>query len=680
MAEKFVPLLNIEAGWQDRQFSPDADGFSVMENAILTERGGVAVRPGTELLGVADTTNGPVYSMHTAKLKDGTNIQLRSSDTVLEFYNPLTSAWETLKTGFTTSLVFGFQDHARGKIAGTIDNNSYTYFCNAVEPYQRWRNEAYEITTGTLAGGEAYIPVTTIFTPTVFYSGTASATTTTTLTIANADWFANQWNTSFYVYITSGAAAGETRVISGTTTTQLTFASIGTLAGTPTFEIRMVKFPATGTVIVGGTTVAYTGFTSATRLTVASAPVKASGTSVALVPEELKSAPRGNILGTLFTQMFLSGNKRFPTSVYRAKIDDASDFTYSATRVAGEGDVIDIPDAAPKVTDLSIFEDKIIVGSESYIESLVFTQDANDLPNRTPLLRSSLAGPSGRASRIGDDFLFTNKNGDISTFSRVVNKDVRASTTNVAWDIDRATRNLDLTGSNSFTSKNYSFVAVKESEDSATNDIILVRDNTRGKWVGKWNLPAQCFTEYNNNLYFGSSASREVYKMMTATTVQTKGTDLIGYTFRAATQWINKTSDKSHSEQFDTLKVGGFIKLNTPITFRIYYDFSLEPAKTFTWNPQDHPTSILGLTTAQVLGVSYLGSSPIGVDGSEDVFGDYGEVPFLTYIKVSPTAHNYVKVEVETDGENQYVEITQLGANITELPNLNEALISNFEV
>ena len=431
--------------------------------------------------------------------------------------------------------------------------------------------------------------------------------------------------------------------------------------------------------IIEGSLTAYTAITTSTGLTVSSAPAMATGTSVALVPEEIKSAPRGNILGVLFTQMFLSGNKRFPTSVYRAKIDDASDFTYSATRVAGEGDVIDIPDAAPKVTDLSIFEDKIIVGSESYIESLVFTQDANDLPNRTPLLRSSLAGPSGRASRIGDDFLFTNKNGDISTFSRVVNKDVRASTTNVAWDIDRATRNLDLTGSNSFTSKNYSFVAVKESEDSATNDIILVRDNTRGKWVGKWNLPAQCFTEYNNNLYFGSSASREVYKMMTATTVQTKGTDLIGYTFRAATQWINKTSDKSHSEQFDTLKVGGFIKLNTPITFRIYYDFSLEPAKTFTWNPQDHPKSILGLTPAQVLGVSYLGSSPIGVDGSEDVFGDYGEVPFLTYIKVSPTAHNYVKVEVETDGENQYVEITQLGANITELPNLNEALITPFE-
>jgi hypothetical protein len=153
MADKFVPLVNIEAGWQDRQFSPNADGFSVMENAILTERGGVAVRPGTELFGVADTTNGPVYSMHTAKLKNGTNIQLRSSDTVLEFYNPLTSAWETLKTGFTTSLVFGFQDHSRGKIAGSIDNNSYTYFCNAVEPYQRWRNEAYDATTAVLAGG-----------------------------------------------------------------------------------------------------------------------------------------------------------------------------------------------------------------------------------------------------------------------------------------------------------------------------------------------------------------------------------------------------------------------------------------------------------------------------------------------------------------------------------------------
>ena len=244
MAEKFVPLLNIEAGWQDRQFSPDADGFSVMENAILTERGGVAVRPGTELLGVADTTNGPVYSMHTAKLSDGTNVQLRSSDTVLEFYNPLTSAWETLKTGFTTSLVFGFQDHSRGKVAGSIDLNKYTYFCNAVEPYQRWRNEAWDATTATLSGGETSIPVNTVFTPTVYYSGTASATSTTTIDIASAEWFTDQWNTSFYVVITNGIAAGETRQITDTTTTQLTIATLSSLTGTPTVEIRALRFPA----------------------------------------------------------------------------------------------------------------------------------------------------------------------------------------------------------------------------------------------------------------------------------------------------------------------------------------------------------------------------------------------------------------------------------------------------
>ena len=679
MAERFIPLVKISEGWQNREYSPSADGFSVMENAIITERGGVAVRPGTELIGAADTTNGPVYSLHTAKTKDGTNVELRSSDTVVEFYNTLTSAWETLKTGFTTRQVFGMQDHSRGKIAGSIDNNSYTYFCNAVEPYQRWRNEAWDATTSTLAGGEAYIQINSVFTPTVFYTGTASATTTTTVTIANADWFANQWNTSFYLYITSGAASGEVRQITATTTTQLTFSSIGTLAGTPTFEIRQLKFPSSGIVIAEGTTVAYTAITTYNRLTVASAPALASGSSVALVPEELKSAPRGNILGVLFTQMFLSGNKRFPTSVYRAKIDDASDFSFSASRVAGEGDVIDVPEAVPKVTDLAIFEDNIVVGSESYMESITFTQDGNDLPNRTPLLRSSLAGPAGRSTKVGDDFLFANKNGDITTFARVANKDTRASTFNVAWDIERAIRNYDFTTARAFTSKNYTFIATKETEDSETNDLVIVRDNNRGKWVGKWNLPAQCFTEYNGDVHFGSSASREVYKMMTTDTVVRKGTDLIGYTFRAATQWINKTSDKSHSQQFDTLKVGGFVKLNTPITFRLYYDFSLEPAKTFVWDPQEHPTCILGLSESQVLGVTYLGSTPLGVEGSEDSFGDFGEVPFLTYIKVTPTVHNFVKIEIETDGESQYVEINELSANLSEVPNLNESLIVSHE-
>ncbi len=679
MAEQFTKLLAIDDGWQVREDPTQAGGFSVMENAVITPRGGVAVRPGTELFGASDTTNGPVYSIHTTKLRGGTNIMLRSSDTVLEYYNPYSLAWSLLKSGFTTQQVFGFQDHSRGKVAGSIDNNTYVYFCNAIEPYQRWRNEAYDATTALLSGGETAIPVTTVFTPTVYYSGTASATTTTTLTIATADWFANQWNTSFYVRITSGAALGEVQPITATTTTELTFSAIATLAGTPTFEIRMLKFPDSGTVLVGTTSVAYTAITTDTNLTVASAPAAASGSAVTLVPEVFKSAPRGNIFAVLFTQLFLSGNPRFPTSYYRSKIDDASDFTFSGTRVAGEGDVIDVPDATPRINDLNIQEDKLIVGSESYIEQTTFTQDASDLPSRTPLFKSSLAGPAGRSSRMGDDVLFANKNKEITSLGRVINRDVRPFRRDIGWDIKTAIRDFDFTSASTYTYKNYTFVAAKETSASTTNDLVLVYDNNRSKWVGKWNIPAQSFTEYNNTLYFGSSASREVYSMFTDDTVQLKGTTKIGYNFRVATQWINKTKDHSHLQQFSKLKVGGYIKLNTTATFRLYYDFGTEAAYSFDWDPQETPDAILGLTEEQVTGVTYLGSSPLGIDLSGTDFGDFGEVRFLAYFNVPLTVHTYVKLEVETDGESKYIEITEFAANVNEVDKINESYILDSE-
>jgi len=679
MDSAFVKLLDPTDGWQARRDPAQAGGWSVMENAIITDRDGLAVRPGTELFGAEDTTNGAVTSIFTTKTRNGTNVMLRASDTVLEYYNRKTSAWARLKSGFTSGQVFGFQDHSRGKVAGSIDNNTYVYFCNGIEPYQRWRNEAWDKTTVALAGGETAITVESTLTDTVFYSGTASSVTTTTIDIASADWFANQWNDGFCVLITSGAQSGQTRDITATTTTQITFGTIGSLSGTPTFEIRQFKFPTSGTVIVNTTTVAYTDIPSSTTLTVASAPAASNGSPVALVPEEFKSAPRGNIFAVVFTQMFLSGNPRFSTTLWRSKVDDATDFSFSSPRVAGEGDVIDIPDATPKINDVSVFEDKLIAGSESYIESIVFTQDANDLPNRTPVFRSSLAGPAGRAARMGDDVLFANKNKEITSLGRVMNKDVRPFRRDIGWDIKRAIKDFDFTSARTYTFKNYTVVACKETEDSATNDLVLVYDNNRSKWVGEWNVPAQCFTEYDGSLYFGSSASREVYKMFTLDTVQDKAGTPIGYGFRAATQWINKTRDNSHLQQFDCLKFAGYIKLNTTVTFRLYYDFETEPTHTWQWDPTITPTAVLDATQEQVMGVTYLGSTPLGVDLTNVEFGDYGEFRFLAYFRVPPTAHTYCKLQIETDGESQYLELTEIAANLIELKKIAEDYVLNSE-
>jgi hypothetical protein len=678
MATNFIPLAKLEAGWNDRSDPKNSPGLTIMENATITDRGGVATRPGTELFGLADTTNGKVTSLHTAKTRGGTDIMIRASDTVLEYYNRLTKTWELLKSGFTTGLIFGFQDHNRGKVSGSIDNNKYTYYCNGIEPYSRWRNESWSQTTAELTGGETSIPIVSTLTNTVYYSGTASACTTTTIDITPSDWGTNIW-AGFYVEIIDGAQAGKIALIASGTATQITFAAIAGLSGTPQFKIRESKFPATGTILIGATSVAYTAIPTSTTLTVASAPASDSGSAVTLSPQEFPTAPRGNILTSLFTQIFLAGSPRFPSTLFRAKIDDAADFTFSASRIPGEGDTIDIPKAVPAITDVNTFEDKLMIGSESYVEQIEFTQDGNDLPNRLPVAESTLIGPAGRSSKMKDDILFANKSNEITTLGRIATKDTRPLSKDIAWPIDHAIRNYDFNSSRQLTFKNHTLVACKENDNSTSNDIVLVYDNNRGVWVGKWNLPASCFSEYDAKAYMGSANSREVYKLFSNLyTSQEKNGAFIGYPVRCATGWNNYSKDGGHQQQFDTLMLEGYIKLNTKVEFSLYKDFELSPYKSFTWNPNKKSSCILGQSDEDVMGKTSLGDTPLGIElGTID--DDTGAQRFVAYFKVPPIVHQYLRVEWKSDTDNGYIEITNLAGNITEVLPLNENYIINSE-
>lgn len=679
----FVPIAYPgKEGWHNRENSPNAPGFSLMENAIITDRGGLSVRPGTEILGASDTTNGYITSLYTTRMRDGTNVMIRASDDVLQYYNTLSASWALIKSGYTSGQRFGFADHGFGRSSdrkgNSQDQNMYMYFCNGIDPYSRWRNESWDATTATLSGGETAIPVNTVYTPTIYHSDTASSVTTTTITIASAKWAANIWN-DFYVRITSGAASGETRKITATTTTQITFGTISGLTGTPTFEIRALKFPETGTVLVGTTSVAYTAISTEDDLTVASAPAAASGSPVTLVPTEFADQPRGNILKVHYEQMYLAGNPQFPTSLYRSKVFDASDFGFTATRVAGEGDVIDIPQAAPKITDVNVYEDKLIVGGESHIEQVIFTQDANDLPNRTTLPVSSLTGPAGRSINARNDLYFANKNNEITSLGRAINNDQIPQQRDIGWDIKYAIRNYDFSSSNLFSYKNYTFVSGKVTSSSNTNDSIIIYDHTRSQWVGEWPLAFENFTEYNGNLYAGSSASREVYQLFMVDTVDKDDTEETGYKMRLRTQWRSFTPGRTHQQKVSILRLEGWIKLNTTVTFQVYYDFASTAYLSFDWNPQTTGGSIFAIPNEQVMGVTYLGTTPLGVPIAEDDVGDFGEFRFKIFVSIPSKSHDYIRLGVETDGVGQYIEITDWDVNASDLGFINNSLKQSNE-
>lgn len=666
MAQRSEQLINwtpLVEGWTDRQDTTKALGLFKMKNAIISDRGGVATRPGTELLGVSDSSGTPITTLFTAKRRDGTNILVRASGTTLEYYNTLTNSWAVLKSGFTSGQVFGLANHNLSS-----DALDYLYYCNAVEPYQRW-TMAFEKTTSALSGGETSIPITTVLDSNVYHSNTAVSVTTTTITVPANTWANNIWNSGYYVRITSGASTGSISPISATTSTQITFTAIAGLAGTPTFEIRRLKFPASGTFVYGnGSTMSYTQVVKDNALPVASAPALASGSAIAAYPEELMNngCPRGNILKTIFQIMLVSGTKSAPTTVYRSKINNAADFTYSATRVAGEGDVIEFPDDGERITDLSIREDQIEVFKESQIYDLSFTQDASDLPKKNTRVNSPLIGTAGRTFRAGDDIMFVSPAKEVTSLSRVPYRDTQPQRTNLAWPIKRGIRNYDFSSVRGYTFRNYTVVAAKATSSSSTNDKVIVFDNNLQKWIGEWEIPAADFAVYNNELYFGSSASKEVYKMFTTRTTQVKGTDLLPYDTYCETHWVNKSSDQLSTQKFNMLAIAGYVRLNTPITFSLYYDFSTEAKHTWTFDPANQTiitNNILGDTAEASLGVTPLGVTPLSIELSATDIGDYNEQKFLIYYTLPFDDHIWAKLSWSTTGVDQYAEITDISAN-----------------
>ncbi len=419
--------------------------FRVMRNAQITTRGGIAPRPGTILLGASNSSTKPIRGFYNFRKSIGADeLLVKTYDTKMEYISmdQEEAGWQVLKTGFTTGQEFGFVT----SLVNT-DNQDYVAFCNRYEPYQRWTGAVARI-IGNLSGGETSITVNSTLLPDVYESRTAAASTTTTLSIGSADWAVGQW-VGFYVRITSGGQSNNVRLITSNTSASITFGSLGSDPVNPTFQIRKLAFPSNGTIIYNGTTLDYSDIPTDTTFTVASANAASDGQLITLVPTEYPAAPRGNRL-TNYLNRIMVGNVRSALarnsggalagyssagSLFVSKVNNPFDFSFSATRVAGEGDIISMPYGGGDITDVSYQEDTAYTFKERYIEAIKYSQDANDLAVREPLKAG--IGSVGKTLKGADDIYFFTPSKQLTTVGRVRQKDIKPATLNIGAKIQR---------------------------------------------------------------------------------------------------------------------------------------------------------------------------------------------------------------------------------------------------
>jgi len=671
-----VDLENFDKGlWLGVDSSKAPFGSAqIMNNMVVSDRGGLSKRPGTELLGTLSTTASGCGGLYNYKKSDGvTEIPMRAYSTYLQFYHPTLLGWYTLDSGYTSGQEFGFKE----SLINT-DNSDYLYWCNRTENYRRWSGFLLE-TNGALTGGETTITTTSIFTDEVFKTLTSDSSNTTTL-VCPADTFATgQW-TNYWVKITSGTYSGQIAQITDTSTTSLTIdPAITDLTGAVSFQIRFTDATQTGTIYVNGTSVAYTDIPTEYTFTVVSAPAAADDSPVTIVPTQYKDAPKGNILECHLGRMIV-GNVRSgisrdsagalqgsqsQSSYYVSRLDDPTLFTFAADRAAGEGAIVSVPYGGGNITDIVDQEDSFYVFKKDYIESAAYSQDTVDIIQRVPVKQG--VGSIYRTVKGKDDVYFVTNRNEITTIGRAATKDLLPQTSNIGSVINRYLDDIDLSGVRGIEHKDRVYFSYKEdSSDTYKNRVLVYNKGTRS-FEGVWFIPAFGFMEYQTNLYYGDSKTPNVYRMLLGTD-DVQGDNRFGVSSQWLSNYFNLMASDLELQEVSAYAVEGWIKGETKITFELYNDFATDPALSFDFTGSESDL-ITQDSFSNYLGATPLGISPESSIGSADENG-FRHFKFVVYF---PFIHgNHFAIGVKNGGTGQAFDITRISLGI-ESDKLKEA-------
>lgn len=643
-----------------------------MLNCQITDRGGIAPRPGTKLVGTNNSTSSAIRGLYNfKKSKSNPDILTKFYDDEMEYYHPDLQEWLRLKNGFTPDQEFD----ATYSLVNT-DSDDFMYFCNRYEEYQRWSG-AYTQLTAALVGAETAVPVDSVLTDPIYASELATASSATTLTVAGSTWATDMYK-NFYVHI---IGTSKVRLITGNTTDTLTFTTLGGDPGAVLFEIRQLAFPLSGSIIYNGTVIAYTTIDISTAFPVASAHAAPDNTGVAVIPTEYIGAPRGNRIDVLRGRVYVgrvrsalsrdsSGNIQASTqagSVFVSKLLNPTDFSFAASRVAGEGDIVNVAYGGGDINDVAAFEDEMAIYKNDYIELLKYTEDINDSAIRTPLKPGY--GSVSRVIQGANDHYFMRPDKAYTSLGRVRQKDITPQAENMGYPIKRL---LDTFNNDNFTGiefNNRLISAHKSSDDVQYNDLILVFNKKTNSFEGIWNIGANNFDTLKDieattaELVYGESSGANVWKMFQDRKSDVRGTDVLPYTARWQGNFTNVIPIKSNIQAMNSIAIEGYISGNTTFTFNLYKDFETSPIITFTFGGTEQDF----LQGTKDIG-RFFGAYPFGTEpqGSVSAPGSDGRSRF-SFICYFPYQYmQYFSPEITSTGVDEDWEVIRMSYGVRE--------------
>ena len=645
----------------------------IMENCIITDRGGIAPRPGTILLGTYNSTSSATKGVFNFKKSKGNpDLLTKFYDDEMEFFHPTIKEWARVKNNFTPDQEF---DYTYSLV--NTDNDDFMYFCNAYDDYQRWRG-AYTHLTVALSGGETNISVDSILTTQILYSATATGNSATTLTVSTATYGTDMWK-NFYIYIPS---TGKIRLITANDGTQITFSTLGSGPGNVAFQIRQLAFTVTGSIIYNGISIVYTTPDVYNKFPVTSAHAASINSPVSGVPDTYISAPKGSRIDTLRGRVYVgkvksaisrdSGGALQGSSqaggVFVSKLLDPTDFSFAGTRAAGEGDLINVVYGGGDISDIAAFEDQVAIYKPDYIELVKYTEDTNDTAIRTPLKPGY--GSIARVIQGGNDHYFIRPDKQYTSLGRVRTKDITPQTENMGYVIKRLLDTYEHDNFNGIEFNNRIISSHKSSKDATYNDVMLVYNKITKSFEGIWSIGANNFDTFKEDgtsspeLVYGEANGANVWKMFQSVKADIRDNNtLLPYSTKWQSNFFNALPIKSNVQAINSIAIEGYIKPNSSFKFKLFKNF--EDISSFEFNFGGTETNLIQGTTT--IGRFYsskpFATTPIGSISEED---SDGRLRFSFIIYFPYIYGQYFSTYFSSSGVNQDWEIIRCSMGLKE--------------
>lgn len=681
---------NIEFGVVVSDFSPgwiaDRDAFKLPAGATsgghnidVLPGGSFRTAPQFSLVGTSGgDVSSPITSSGVLKTRYNDSSEVFHSGDSLYYWNTKTNDYALLKSGLSDGAFFAFVQSSEN-----TDYQDYLYMGNAIDNDMRWIGAHDKLETA-ISGAATELEISSsIFTSTVHVSDTASSCTTTSITLSSASWGTNIF-TNFYVEIIDGASAGKVSKITSNTGTVLTFSAISGLSGTPQFKIRTLRFEHTGRLIVAGQEIAYTGFASSTKFAISGTYTIAEDSPVAQAVEEFPDNPKGNMM--LMKDGYRLVASTFNSTIYRSRVFNHSNFSISATRAPGQGDIIDVSEGTGNLIGLANWGGYFIAIKKDLVKPYSYSayNQASGAVDGNDVLTSN-EDDVKIAPLIGGSYPLGTFQIENAVVTCITGRGVRILASSESFggaESDELSAPISLIANNFVSDKaagiqflDELYIATKTDDTSSANDIVIVYNKKTGSWSLPRNWAFSSFFEKDGSLYATSSVVREVYKLNETLNVDMNDGVAYSTSTRYETGVISggRTGKRS---KFGYHYILGRMNRNTELTIarKLLVDGS--------WVEQE--TRISSLLTPNIfieddletfLGSDELGSEPLAsaLDVSSSDFTDMAY--FIAYIEWKPKSCNGWKIEYSTDGNGQEYEILEHGFDTIEEAALNKKFI-----